>query len=383
MDCYSMLDTLSSTLILVGQTVSKVGETKTEVLKAANPIWWDWTWNIAFILAVFVLPFLLSNLVSRALRMPALATRMSAMLFFIILSFMFAWNANFQMKLGPDMKGGTNLIYEIKAPADGSGKVNAGALATALSARLNPSGTNEMSIRPYGESQIEIIVPNVDEFELAEIKRKISKAGALLFRIVANTRDHGDIIELARQRAQSADRLVRTSMNVMNAEGKIVGKWYTVSREEKQKDGVFPLMTPVLGDIIRNSQNGQILSNPPVNPREDYALEKWMQRENIADVDVLMALEQGGSPYVEVSGDDLSVATVEMDSKTGQPAVGFKLTTEGSGKMLRMTVRNVPDGNFYRRMAIIMDDRVLSAPQLNSSITSSGQITGNFTIAEV
>lgn len=384
MDCYSTLDALSSNLLLLGQkTVTQVGPTTTEAVKATTPDWIAWVWNIAFILAVFVLPFILSNLISRALRMPALATRLGAMLFFIILSFMFAWNSNFQMKLGPDMKGGTNLIYEIKAPSDGSGKVNAGALSTALSARLNPSGTNEMSIRPYGESQIEIIVPNVDEFELAEIKRRISQAGALQFRIVANTRDHGNIIELARQQGQSADRLIRTSMNVTNSEGKVVGKWYTVSREEKMKDGIFPLMTPVLGDIIRNSQTGQLITNPPLNPREDYALEKWLQRENISDVDVLMALEQGGEPYVEVSGDDLSVATVEMDSKTGQPAVGFKLTTEGSGKMLRMTVRNQPDGNFHRRMAIIMDDRVLSAPQLNSTITSSGQITGQFTLAEV
>ena len=53
---------------------------------------------------------------------------------------------------------------------------------------------------------------------------------------------------------------------------------------------------------------------------------------------------------------------MEFDSKTGEPTVGFKLTTEGSGKMLRMTVRNVPDGNFHRRMAIILDDKVFPLP---------------------
>lgn len=34
----------------------------------------------------------------------------------------------------------------------------------------------------------------------------------------------------------------------------------------------------------------------------DYALESWLQREGIPDVDVLMAFEKAGVPYVEVSG---------------------------------------------------------------------------------
>ena len=51
--------------------------------------------------------------------------------------------------------------------------------------------------------------------------------------------------------------------------------------------------------------------------------------------------------------------------------------------MLRMTVRNQPDGNFKRRMAIILDDKVLSAPELNSAISGNGQISGRFTQEDV
>jgi len=348
-----------------------------------TPAWQLWTYNIAFVLAIFVLPFVLSNFISKAIRLPAVATRLGTMLAVIIGSLLFAFNANFQMKLGPDMKGGTNLIYNIKQSTDGSAKPDAGALASALSSRLNPSGTNEMSIRPYGESQIEIIVPNSDEFELAEIKKRITSAGALQFRIVANTRDHLDIIELARQQAQNSDSRVRTKMTVENAANKEVGRWYTVGRDKELPTGIRPLETPVLGDIIRNSRTGEMIVNPPLQLSEEYALENWMKRQDIADVDVLMALEANGEPYVQVSGDDLASAAMEFDNKTGEPTVGFKLTTEGSSKMLRMTVRNVPDGNFHRRMAIILDDKVLSAPQLNGSISSNGQITGNFTQAEV
>ncbi len=384
MDCFSMLDQLALPLQLLAQTAGTAQAASTDVLDATGaPAWQTWVYNIGFVLAIFVLPFVLSNFISRAIRLPSVSARLGTMLAVIIASLLFAYNADFKMKLGPDMKGGTNLIYNIKMPTDGGDKPNASALAAALSSRLNPSGTNEMSIRPYGESQIEIIVPNSDEFELAEIKRRIVTAGALQFRIVANTRDHGDIVELARQQARNPDRLLRTKMTIENAEGKTVGRWYTVGREKELDSGVRPLRTPVLTDIIRNSRTGELIENPALQRGEDYALENWMKRQDVADVDVLMALEAGGEPYVNVTGDDLSSAVMEIDSKTGEPTVGFKMTAEGAGKMLRMTVRNQPEGSFKRRMAIILDEKVLSAPELNSAISGTGQISGRFTQEDV
>ncbi len=385
MDCFSMLDQLALPMQLLAQTAGTAQAASSDVLDATGaPAWQTWIYNIVFVLAIFVLPFVLSNFISKAIRLPTASARLGTMLAVIIASLLFAYNADFKMKLGPDMKGGTNLIYNIKMPTDGGDKPNAGALAAALSSRLNPSGTNEMSIRPYGESQIEIIVPNSDEFELAEIKRRIVTAGALQFRIVANTRDHGDIVELARQQARNPDRLLRTKMTIENAEGQTVGRWYTVGREKDLVDsGVRPLRTPVLTDIIRNSRTGELIENPPLIRSEEYALENWMKRQDIADVDVLMALEAGGEPYVNVTGDDLASAVMEFDNKTGEPTVGFKMTAEGAGKMLRMTVRNQPEGSFKRRMAIILDEKVLSAPELNSAISGTGQISGRFTQEDV
>ncbi len=211
MDCFSMLDQLALPTQLLAQAAQAIQAGSPETAEApVTPMWQTWIYNIGFVLAIFVLPFVLGTLISRAIRLPSAATRIGTMLAVIIASVLFAYNADFKMKLGPDMKGGTNLIYDILPPADGGEKPNSAALAAALSSRLNPSGTNELSIRPYGESQIEIIVPASDELELAEIKRRIVSAGALKFRIVANTRDHADIIELARQQAQNPDRLQRT-----------------------------------------------------------------------------------------------------------------------------------------------------------------------------
>ena len=138
----------------------------------------------------------------------------------------------------------------------------------------------------------------------------------------------------------------------------------------------------MLGDTLRDSFTGKIISNPQLNMKEDYALEKWMLRNGIKDIDVLMATEMLGQPYAFVSGDDLASAQTGFE-KTGQPMVEFRLNTAGASKMLAMTARNIPEGEFHRRMAIIMDKKVLSAPNLNSPISNSGQISGNFTKQEV
>jgi SecD/SecF fusion protein len=61
------------------------------------------------------------------------------------------------------------------------------------------------------------------------------------------------------------------------------------------------------------------------------------------------------------------------------------MTTAGAEKMLKMTIANQPDVNtgFKRRMAILLDGIVLSAPSLNSPIRSEGQIEGNFSLKDV
>ncbi len=378
MDGVSISQFLSNSLVLAqAATIGQGVDTDAGTAQGAAA-WGIYAYGVLFVLGIFVFPFILSRLITNALRMPAHSFRLGIMLAAIAGGFLFAWSNNFRIPLGPDFSGGTNLVYDI-VPDENGETIDAGSLSTALSDRINPSGTKEITIRPRGESQIEITVPNVDEFELKNIKDLLKNSGQLEFRIVANTRDHQDIIALARQQAES-NTIPKSA--VVDGEGKTVGLWYTVGRKAEKVEGVYPLQTPVLGDTLRDSYTGQIISNPPLNMKEDYALEKWMVRNNIKDIDVLMATEMLGQPYAFVSGDDLASAQTGFE-KTGQPVVEFRLNTSGASKMLAMTARNIPEGEFHRRMAIIMDKKVLSAPNLNSPISNSGQISGNFTKAEV
>jgi preprotein translocase subunit SecD len=79
---------------------------------------------------------------------------------------------------------------------------------------------------------------------------------------------------------------------------------------------------------------------------------------------------------IPVSGRDLKNARVQK-GRVGEPVIGFSLTPEGAPKFGALTGSNVK-----RQLAIVLDNRVVSAPVINSRIDDSGVIEGSFTQQE-
>ncbi|MGZ5443531.1 MAG: protein translocase subunit SecD [Thermoanaerobaculia bacterium] len=76
---------------------------------------------------------------------------------------------------------------------------------------------------------------------------------------------------------------------------------------------------------------------------------------------------------VPVSGRDLKNARVQK-GRVGEPVIGFSLTPEGAPKFGALT-----GGNVNRQLAIVLDNKVVSAPVINSRIDNEGVIEGSFT----
>ena len=76
---------------------------------------------------------------------------------------------------------------------------------------------------------------------------------------------------------------------------------------------------------------------------------------------------------VPVSGRDLKNARVQK-GRVGEPVIGFSLTAEGAPKFANLTGKNVG-----RQLAIVLDNKVVSAPRINSEIGAEGVIEGTFT----
>lgn len=80
---------------------------------------------------------------------------------------------------------------------------------------------------------------------------------------------------------------------------------------------------------------------------------------------------------VLLTGDCLTDAAVETDTM-GRPYISFKMNADGGREFGVITRENI-----QRRLAIVLDDRVYSAPTIQSAIPGgSGVITGSFTDQE-
>ena len=81
---------------------------------------------------------------------------------------------------------------------------------------------------------------------------------------------------------------------------------------------------------------------------------------------------------VVISGDNLVDAQPKFDSQSNQPIVIFTLDRLGSQKFGKITTANVG-----KRLAIILDNNVISAPQIREAITAgTGTISGGFSFQE-
>ncbi|WP_157019171.1 protein translocase subunit SecDF [Mesorhizobium xinjiangense] len=100
-----------------------------------------------------------------------------------------------------------------------------------------------------------------------------------------------------------------------------------------------------------------------------------------AGTSVLYSTDDPPVPYlienrVIVSGENLVDAQATFDQRTNEPVVSFRFDTRGATRFGQATQENVG-----RLFAIILDDQVISAPQIREPILGgTGQISGNFTV---
>jgi SecD/SecF fusion protein len=101
-----------------------------------------------------------------------------------------------------------------------------------------------------------------------------------------------------------------------------------------------------------------------------------------AETEELEQTDQSGKMSVEkqvmVQGEDLTDAQPGFDQRGGEPVVNFRFNIRGAQKFGEVTSKNVG-----RLFAIVLDNKVISAPRILTPITGgSGQISGHFTVEQ-
>ncbi|MDG2360229.1 MAG: hypothetical protein P8M20_11320, partial [Planctomycetaceae bacterium] len=139
-------------------------------------------WMIFWLLfAVLFLPFILGAEYARAFQLRDFSSRIGTVLFCVAIAvvpmcFQLAQGKSLGdcFRYGIDLAGGTNLVYQVDmTAANESGKdvdrsiVN---MVGAINRRINPSGTEEVTVRRVGSDRIEIIIPGADQAYVDEMK---------------------------------------------------------------------------------------------------------------------------------------------------------------------------------------------------------------------
>ena len=315
---------------------------------AATLPWWREGWFLWLLtLLTVAVPTLIAWGLSRQLRASDMWARLAAVLVALTAGCVIT-ALGWPPRLGIDLKGGVILVYEIDSSKklqeqkDGEGGASApidmDKLVAAVARRVNPGGQKEVTVRRYGIDQLEVIVPDVDQAEVDLIKRIVSSAGVLEFRITANPEDprHKRVVELGSSTAGT---------NVLEG-GNPVGRWVQ-------------------------------LDTSKMNPAEDRGLVTRVMPDG--RVEVLVVLDR-----FNVTGGFLSRASASYDQNL-QPCVNFSFNSAGAALFGTLTGQNLPDpaNRLESRLGIVLDDTLLSAPTIRSTISGDGQITGSFKQADV
>ena len=263
-------------------------------------------------------------------------------------------------KLGTDQRARWILVYKVNEQKTDWRPDKMNSLVTAIRNRVNPDGRKEISVKSLGTNMVQIDMPSVSgstamekQAKAEEIKTKIRTTGALEFRILATKRDNESLIERAKvERTKVPVNALKTVTINDPKTRKEIAKWCRVRDQEVDK--------------IKN---------------DDAAMKVKDDKEVAKDVWEVLVLGPESEAY-NVTGADIRDARASVDRETAMPEILLSFNSSGGKKFGRVTGEHVPVGDFRYKLAIVLDDVLQTAPNLQSAITNSARITGSFTQRE-
>lgn len=252
-----------------------------------------------------------------------------------------------KINLGLDLQGGMNLVMQadfkrIESKSADNKKLTekdktdlTQQALELIRNRIDKFGVAEPSIRPRGVDAIEIQLPGVKDPKA--VKKAIGTTGRVEYRLVDD-----------------------------EWTGK-AGEWLKVN----YKGAALPQDAESQDKLLADMAAGLQLPN---NREVLYYWDRKKDTNKIIPAYPIVLFRE-----VAIAGNDISKAWIGQDEYGGL-AVHFTTTADGATKFADVTAKK----NWGKKLAIVIDEKVRSAPRLNVQITSGqAMINGNFTYDEV
>jgi preprotein translocase subunit SecD len=288
------------------------------------------------------------------------------------------------IRRGLDLKGGTHLVMRVNV--GDAVRLETDQAAEALKAQVKKNNLPTPTTRRVDDATFLATTPAgvpTTEYEklakdfLPNFEMSRTPEGAMQFRMKPTA-----ITGLERDTVSQAVETIDNRVNALGVTEPLIAP-ESGNRIVIQLPGVDDPAR--VKDIIKTTAQLQfrlVEGNPGSDPAAALASVPPQQQSDVEVIPGTREDEMGraaGTEYyavrktVPVTGTDLKTARVTK-GRLGEPNVGFSLTPDGARKFGELTGNNVG-----RRLAIVLDNKIMSAPRINSKIEDQGVIEGNFT----
>jgi preprotein translocase subunit SecD len=292
-----------------------------------------------------------------------------------------------KIHLGLDLKGGIHMVLQVKT--DDALRVETETAASQFAEALKSAKVNVTAVRPISltEFVVEGVPPSGDQQlrtladqQLADFDREPSGT-SYTFRIRQNIQ-----VQTRAEAVTQAIQTIERRVNELGVSEPTVAPYGQAGGDEIVVELPGVSNTARAKDIIGKTALLRLsLVEDGPSPDQQTLLSKYSGQVP-ADMEVVAGSVSRTDPtttyylvrkVAAITGKDLRTAKQTLD-EFNQPAVSFTLNGDGVAKFSRVTAANVG-----RQLAIILDDRVVSAPTIEGAINQpDARITGRFTNQE-
>ena len=281
---------------------------------------------------------------------------------------------NKKINLGLDLQGGSYLLLEINS--DNLVKEKIQAKVIPIKKLLKDNGINYSNFK-INEKNLSLSLDNIDKFDLLFNARRDNLVNPYIdnyrsFELEYNKVKNNQIeiffskfglLTINNSALKQSIEIVRRRIDDVGTKEPTI-----LQRGEKR----ILVELPGLKDPERiKALLGKTaqLNFRLVSDNNEFGVDKLIS-ENGEKLDV--------SKRIIMSGENLIDAQPSIQNQNNEPTVSFTLDRLGAQKFGRATTDNVG-----KRLAIVLDGEIVSAPNINEPITSgNGMISGNFTFQE-
>lgn len=292
-----------------------------------------------------------------------------------------------KVRLGLDLKGGVHLVMSVQT--DDALQLETQTTADRLAEQLKTANiaVGAVTVTAPNTFTVTGVSPDQDgafRTALTEVEvnyDRASGAGSYSFTIKPNI-----VVQLREDTVNQALQTIERRVNELGVAEPIVARHSAADQILVQLPGVTDVNRAK--EIIRSTAQLE-LKQVEQGPFPDDGSAKQAYAGNVPpDIHILPGTIEGapGQPastgyyavrrVPAVTGRDLRNSRPTLD-ENNRPAVSFSLNQDGARKFGMFTQANIG-----KQLAIVIDGRVVSAPQIQSRIDDEGRITGTFTNQE-